>query len=189
MWSLRDPSQRRSGVGNIFIRNLDPEIGPKELHDTFSQFGNINSCKVATYPNGQSKGYGYVHFENTANAEQAIKIVHGKRIGSSTVQVTPFVSRQDRLKRIEETWTNVYIKNLDPSIDDQGLSEIFSRFGPVTKCVIMRYGDGDERSNESKGFGFVNFQNHADAVRAVEEMNKSIFMGKELFCCRAQKKS
>lgn len=129
MWSQRDPSIRKSGIGNIFIKNLDPSIGHKELHDTFSLFGNILSCKVATDENGKSKGYGFVHFENAESAEKAISKLNGMMIGTKKVYVGPFMSRKERERLKESSWTNVFVKEIPPEHSTkEGLEQLFKVF-------------------------------------------------------------
>jgi len=186
MWSQRDPSVRKSGAGNIFIKNLDPEIGAKELHDTFSAFGNILSCKVSLDENGQSKGYGFVHFESESSAKKAISKVNGMIMGSKTVYVGPFVAKKERLKKNEHSWTNVYVKNLDPNTSVEDLTKMFEKFGSITSAYIQ------EEDGESKGFGFINFEKHEDAKACVadsEEENMKNQDGVPLYVGRAQKKS
>jgi len=186
MWCQRDPSVRKSGVGNIFIKNLDPSIGHKELYDTFSDFGNILSCKVALDENGNSKGFGFVHFEREDSATRAIQLVNDKIINNRKVYVGKFESKKERNIQKELSWTNVYIKDLAPDITEDDLVNTFSRYGKITSTAIMKFEDGT-----SKGFGFVNFEEHEDAVKASNELNNST-MGneqKKILCCRAQKKN
>ncbi|MBA0727334.1 hypothetical protein Golax_000332, partial [Gossypium laxum] len=185
MYSNRDPSLRKSGAGNIFIKNLDKGIDHKALHDTFSAFGNILSCKVATDSSGQSKGYGFVQFDNEESAQKAIEQLNGMLMNDKQVYVGPFVRKQERDSAISNVkFNNVYVKNLSESTSDDDLKTIFGEFGLITSAVVMREPDG-----KSKGFGFVNFENADDAARAVESLNGKKFDDKEWYVGKAQKKS
>jgi len=190
MWSQRDPSIRKSGVGNIFIKNLDKNIEHKALYDTFSDFGNILSCKVAVDENGNSKGYGFVHYETQEMADRAIEKVNGMLLGEKKVFVGPFIPKKERMQNRFKNFTNVYVKNIPEDVTDDEFKAKFEEVGPVTSCVIMKDNEG-----KSKGFGFVNFEKHEDAAKGVEELNdyewegKTNAEGKKLFVSRAQKKA
>ncbi|XP_006659302.2 polyadenylate-binding protein 2-like [Oryza brachyantha] len=185
MYSNRDPSSRKSGAANIFIKNLDKSIDNKALHDTFSVFGNILSCKVATEISGESKGYGFVQFEQEEAAQHAINKLNGMLLNDKKVYVGPFVRKQERENVSgNPKFNNVYVKNLSESTTEDNLKEIFGTFGPITSIVVMREGDG-----KSRCFGFVNFESPDDAARAVEDLNGKKFDDKEWYVGRAQKKS
>ncbi|XP_046325005.1 polyadenylate-binding protein 4 isoform X7 [Marmota monax] len=185
MWSQRDPSLRKSGVGNVFIKNLDKSIDNKALYDTFSAFGNILSCKVVCDENG-SKGYAFVHFETQEAADKAIEKMNGMLLNDRKVFVGRFKSRKEREAELgakAKEFTNVYIKNFGEEIDDESLKELFSQFGKTLSVKVMR-----DPSGKSKGFGFVSYEKHEDANKAVEEMNGKEISGKVIFVGRAQKK-
>mmetsp|Transcript_24636 Transcript_24636/g.37218 ORF Transcript_24636/g.37218 Transcript_24636/m.37218 type:complete len:707 (+) Transcript_24636:313-2433(+) len=135
MWSQRDPSLRRSGVGNIFVKNLHESIDNKQLYDTFSLFGNILSCKVVTdRESGMSKGYGYVHYETAEAANAAIDKLDGMLIDGQEVQVGHFMRRNERPG--QHDWTNCYVKNVPYEWDDAKLKEEFSKFGEIESASI-----------------------------------------------------
>ncbi|XP_055081402.1 polyadenylate-binding protein 1A-like isoform X2 [Periophthalmus magnuspinnatus] len=185
MWSQRDPSLRKSGVGNIFIKNLDKSIDNKALYDTFSAFGNILSCKVVCDENG-SKGYGFVHFETHEAAERAIEKMNGMLLNDRKVFVGRFKSRKEREAEMgarAREFTNVYVKNFGDDVDDEKLREIFSQFGNALSIRVMT-----DATGKSRGFGFVSFERHEDAQKAVDEMNGKEFQGRPIYVGRAQKK-
>ncbi|XP_068602917.1 polyadenylate-binding protein 1A-like [Brachionichthys hirsutus] len=185
MWSQRDPSLRKSGVGNIFIKNLDKSIDNKALYDTFSAFGNILSCKVVCDENG-SKGYGFVHFETQEAAERAIDKMNGMLLNDRKVFVGRFKSRKEREAELgarAKEFTNVYVKNFGDDMDDEKLRELFNKYGNAMSIRVMM-----DDSGKSRGFGFVSFERHEDAQKAVDEMNGKELNGKLIYVGRAQKK-
>ncbi|KAF5808984.1 hypothetical protein HanRHA438_Chr04g0161741 [Helianthus annuus] len=185
MYSHRDPSIRKSGTANIFIKNLDKSIDNKALHDTFSSFGNILSCKIATYNTGQSKGYGFVQFDTEEAAQNAIDKLNGMLINDKQVYVGHFLRKQERDSSLSRAkFNNVYVKNLSDSTTDEDLKKTFGEYGTITSAVVMKDGDG-----KSKGFGFVNFESADDAAVAVEALNGKKIDEKEWYVGKAQKKS
>ncbi|GJE87159.1 polyadenylate-binding protein [Phanerochaete sordida] len=187
MWSQRDPALRKTGQGNIFIKNLDEAIDNKALHDTFAAFGNVLSCKVATDEQGRSKGYGFVHYETAEAAETAIKAVNGMLLNDKKVYVGHHISKKERQSKLDEIrsqFTNIYVKNLDTEVDMDEFTRLFEQFGNVTSAVIQTDEEG-----KSKGFGFVNFESHEEAQKAVDALHDSEYKGKKLFVSRAQKKA
>lgn len=188
MWSQRDPSLRKSGVGNVFIKNLDRSIDNKAMYDTFSAFGNILSCKVAQDENGTSKGYGFVHFETEEAANKSIEKVNGMLLNGKKVYVGRFIPRKEREKELGEKaklFTNVYVKNFGEDLSEEQLRSMFEKYGKITSYKIMSKDDG-----KSKGFGFVAFESPEAAEAAVEALNgKEIVEGKPLYVGRAQKKA
>uniref|UniRef100_G3NVY7 Polyadenylate-binding protein n=1 Tax=Gasterosteus aculeatus aculeatus TaxID=481459 RepID=G3NVY7_GASAC len=185
MWSQRDPSLRKSGVGNVFIKNLDKSIDNKALYDTFSAFGNILSCKVVCDENG-SKGYAFVHFETQDAADRAIEKMNGMLLNDRKVFVGRFKSRKEREAELgarAKEFTNVYIKNFGDDMTDDRLKEHFDKYGKTLSVKVMM-----DPSGKSRGFGFVSYEKHEDANKAVEEMNGNELNGKTVFVGRAQKK-
>jgi len=187
MWSQRDPSLRKSGVGNVFIKDLDKGIDNKALYDTFSAFGNILSCKIVTDENG-SKGYGFVHFETEEAARSAIEKVNGMLLNDKKVFVGRFMSRKERIEQMGDKvkkFTNVYVKNLPEDVDDEQLTKLFEKYGVVTSAKVMQGDDG-----KMKGFGFVSFETAEGAEGCVNELNgNEELLGRKLYVGRAQKKA
>lgn len=191
MWSQRDPSLRKSGQGNVFIKNLDKSIDNKVLYDTFSSFGNILSCKVVgdvVGDIGGSKGYGFVHFESEDAAQRAIEKVNGMMLAEKKVFVGRFKSRNDRMREFGERakqFTNLFVKNLPDAWNDQALEDAFKEFGEILSHKVAV----DEQTGQSKCYGFVSFKEHDQAETACEVMNGKDLEGKLLYCGRAQKKA
>ncbi|KAL2055510.1 hypothetical protein ABVK25_004318 [Lepraria finkii] len=188
MWSQRDPALRKTGQGNVFIKNLDTAIDNKALHDTFASFGNILSCKVAQDEFGSSKGYGFVHYETAEGATNAIKSVNGMLLNEKKVFVGHHIPRKDRDSKFDEmkaNFTNIYVKNIEPEVTDEDFRKLFEKYGEVTSASIAR----EPESGKSRGFGFVNYVKHENAAPAGDALHNTAFIGQVLYVGRAQKKS
>ena len=70
----------------------------------------------------------------------------------------------------------LYVGNLAYSVRDESLQSAFSQFGTVTSAKVMM----DRETGRSKGFGFVEMANDAEAQAAVNGMNGQALEGRPL---------
>ncbi|EFA78260.1 RNA-binding region RNP-1 domain-containing protein [Heterostelium album PN500] len=180
MWSLRDPTKRKSNVGNIFVKNLDKQVDNAMLFDTFSKFGNILSCKIE-YEKGVSKGYGYVHFETQESSDRAIQGVNGTMLCGKPITVEQFVSKVERFK--EKNEHKLFIKNIDELATVEQLQAELSRFGEIESCIIRLDNNG-----KSKGLGFVEFKSVEDAQRLMDNPEPIQILSKPITIDRIKNK-
>lgn len=70
----------------------------------------------------------------------------------------------------------VYVGNLSYSMDDQALTEVFAAFGTVESARVVM----DRDSGRSKGFAFVEMSTDEEAQTAIEKLNGTEQMGRNL---------
>ena len=71
---------------------------------------------------------------------------------------------------------NIYVGNIAWSMTEDELNALFSEFGTVSSAKIIT----DKYSGRSKGFGFVEMDNEAEAEAAIEALNDSDQNGRNL---------
>lgn len=168
-----------------------------ELSTMFGEFGPITSAVITRDNDGKSRGFGFVNFEDHEDAYKAVEALnetehHGQQLYVSRAQKKN--EREEELRRQYEQakleklskyqGVNLYVKNLDDDVDDDRIRQEFSVYGVITSAKIMR----DEKTNASRGFGFVCFSSPEEATRAVTEMNGRMLGSKPIYVALAQRK-
>ena len=190
--SYSDPETRRirsSRKGNLYIKGLDENIEVSQLHEAFSNFGEIISCKIPMSKNKEGTichhGYGFIQFRNAEDAEKAKTDLQDASINDKKITIENY-EKKAKLNP-EDTFTNLYIKDFNPEIikTEDDLKLLFSQFGRVQSVRLS--------SSEFKGFlkpfGFCNMENHEDAKSARAQINGTKQGDFTVICNRLQNKS
>lgn len=174
MWKNADISLRKSGIGNLYVKNLSSSVDNKALNEAFSIYGNILSCKVMAKNTGESAGFGFVQFDSEEAANKAIAGLHDTDVAGRQIFVSHFKCRKDREAELATTreplveatpvFTNLYIKDFPVEWSEDILRTIFDEVigANVTSLAIKV----DTKLN--RPFGFVNLESADSATDAVD---------------------
>ncbi|XP_062098402.1 polyadenylate-binding protein 2-like [Humulus lupulus] len=72
--------------------------------------------------------------------------------------------------------TSLYVGDLDQSVTDPQLYDLFNQMGQVVLVRVCR----DLTSRRLLGYGYVNYSNPQDAARALEMLNFSLLNGRPI---------
>lgn len=80
---------------NIYVGNISYSVDDQELERVFSQYGTVTSARVITDRNtNQSKGFGFVEMEDTAEADAAISALNGTELDNREIKVNEAKERR-----------------------------------------------------------------------------------------------
>lgn len=168
-------SEQNEKFTNVYINNIDPSIDNSTLKDICEEHGGRVLSAIVIRERGVSLGYGFCNFVSHEEAVKAVERMNNLFVMGKRLAVSRAASKTDRAKFLRSvhspSWkpeenANVYVKNLDYSIDEEVLRSHFRPFGPIINVRIMR----DDIGN-SKGYGFVSYAAHTDAVKAVDALD------------------
>jgi len=149
---------------NLIINYLPQTFTENDVMRYFSPFGLIDQCKVVRdFRTGKSKGYGFVKYAYEKSAVDAIKELNGFPVENKRLKVT--VARK-RCKKIRNS--NLYVTHLPKTLDREGLEELFKPFGSIVQCTVLK-----DKQGRNRGVGFVRFDMHEHALRALQALNKT----------------
>jgi RNA recognition motif-containing protein len=71
---------------------------------------------------------------------------------------------------------NIYVGNLSYDVSEENLRQAFESFGQVTSARIIK----DKYNGQSRGFGFVEMLEQAQAQAAIKNLNGKELLGKQM---------
>ncbi|GLT49034.1 hypothetical protein SLA2020_226190 [Shorea laevis] len=132
---------------NLYVNNLVDNMTEGILKDIFSNFGEVSSVQIMKDNEGNSRGFGFVCFYSPDDAKNALANMNGVQLDSKTLFVGRAQKKAERTKMLKHAHkdifdshtemlkaSNLYVKNLRNSIDDQKLKELFGTHGTITSA-------------------------------------------------------
>lgn len=166
--------EHKNQDATCYVGNLDQSVDESLLLELFSQIGRVSSIHIPKDKlSGTHNGYGFVEFMDISDVEYAIKVMNMVKLVNRPLRV----SKSSTDKQSLDVGANLFIGNLDPSVDEKLIYDTFSSFGTIIKPPrVMR----DDVTGSSKGYAFVNFDSFEASDTAIECMHQQYLCNRQI---------
>ncbi|CAH8624096.1 unnamed protein product [Schistosoma guineensis] len=148
---------------NLIVNYLPQTMSQEEMRILFSKIGKLASCKlIRDKLTGQSLGYGFVNYVDASDAERAIRALNKMRLQNKTIKVSLARPSCESIKG-----ANLYICGLPKFMTESDLEKLFHPCGKIITSRILF----DNNTGQSKGVGFIRFDQRHEAELAIQQFN------------------
>lgn len=160
---------------SIYVGNLVFHVTEDDLKKEFSSFGPIKNAIIAVDARGLSKGFGYVEFESTEQAQAAIEarnqmVFEGRRL------IVNYQAKTRRPTKENPPSKTLFVGNIAFEMTDVELNNLFRE---VRNCTDIRVAV-DRRTGQPRGFAHAEFVTVEDATAAKEMLADREIHGRKL---------
>ncbi|WVO18352.1 hypothetical protein L204_106067 [Cryptococcus depauperatus] len=174
--------QDRNQEATVYLGNLDERCTDALIWELMLQAGPVSNVFLPKDRISQAhQGFGFCEFMSEADAEYAVKIMNQIKLYGKPIRV----NKASYDKKQVDVGANLFVGNLDPSVDEQSLYDTFSTFGALAEQPKM---SRDPTTGTSKGYAFVAYNDFEAADMAIDNMNGQFFGGKQISVQYAFKK-
>ncbi|XP_037531501.1 heterogeneous nuclear ribonucleoprotein A0 [Nematolebias whitei] len=147
----------------LFVGGLNVETADDGLRSYFEQYGTLTDCVVVMNQQlGRSRCFGFITYSTPEEADSAMAakphVLDGNNVELKRAIAREDANNPDILANVKK----VFVGGVKDHIQEDHLTEYFSRFGVVEKSEIMT-----DKQGRRRGFGFVYFDDTDSATKAV----------------------
>ncbi|XP_002154409.1 uncharacterized protein LOC100213955 [Hydra vulgaris] len=168
-----DEQERKLFIGGLNKYHTDED----RLRKFFCEYGKIVDVTIMRDNDKQSRGFGFVLFENASSVND---IIANKKAGASfelddhqieVKRALPKVPGGNAgTSRTGGLYRKVFVGGLPSSITEDDLRSHFEKFGAVHEVDLLR----DRDTNRLRGFAFVTFEDEDSADKCIQKRAQEI---------------
>ncbi|XP_062185605.1 uncharacterized protein LOC133889151 [Phragmites australis] len=174
-------------MSNLYVCNIPSSMNTNKLVELFLPFGKITHARVVAKTNNSSTAYGFIKFDDSQSAAEAVALMNGALIegetilvrvaglsasaSSSVLQCSPHLVTNPSQ---EINKSRLYITNLPRSMTADKLINLFMPFGQINKVVM------------NLEYSLVSYADVHSAIEAIKHMDGYLIEGKWLVVKRSE---
>lgn len=169
---IRNPQPSIQLAPPLYVGDLDENIREEALYDLFSKFGQIYYIRLMRDPaTGNSRGFAYVNFVIPREAENAMALAQGEKLGRKHIRI---MFKRQNIKSLDG---NVFVKNVDKNATIKELLNFIQMkfvdkqppLNPAPRILSAKLAVNNQ--GECLGYGYVQFESKDQAEIAIQTLN------------------